>query len=47
MDRKRIITLSVAGLILLAAGLTYTNVGNFQTNNRYKLGQSDEEICIR
>ena len=47
MDRKRIITLSVTGLILQAGGLTYANLGNFQTNNRYKLCQSDEEICIR
>lgn len=48
MDRKRIITLSVVGLILLAIGLTYANLGNFQqANNRYKSGQSDEEICIR
>ncbi len=48
MDVKRIITLSVLGLILLATGLTYANLGNFQqTNNRYKSGQSDEEICIK
>lgn len=47
MDVKRIITLSVLGLILLATGLTYANLEKSQTNNRYKLGQSDEEICIR
>lgn len=47
MYRKRFITLSVVGLILLTAIFTLANLEITQTNNRYKTDQSDEEICIR
>lgn len=47
MDKKIIIVLVFVGIILLLAGFTYTNLSNFQINNRYKTSQSDEEICIR